>query len=305
MIPADVYGIDFLVSYPEAQLLADRGVRFVACYLKNWKPVKVEAYLAKGIGVIPIGEVAANSAAMGASMGALHANRWVTAAQQFGIPANNTVPIIMTNDTSAWSAEHLAYFKAAEPIIRRAGYLYGGYGSRQMFDECMAAGIVWDLMWATNAYAWGGGRHPDAHVFQGGHKNITSPTDFLWCDAPLDVTGMGSVDTNASRRAFPAWLTKLEPIPTQENDMPVVVTNKEVFFTSAPNVAKFVIRESDGKLRHIAEPEWQAMGSPAGFPFTNAQIVAQGVWTADATPAVPVVYPTNLTLTMTGQGKLT
>ena len=87
--------------------------------------------------------------------------------------------------------------------------------------------------------------------------------------------------------------------------MPVVVTNKEVFFTSPPNVAKFVIRESDGKLRHIAEPEWQAMGSPAGFPFTNAQIVAQGVWTVDATPAVPVVYPTNLTLTMTGQGKLT
>lgn len=302
LVPANVYGLDFLASYPDPQLLWDRGIRFVAIYLKNWKSDWVARAMEIGIAIVPIGEVAADSAAGGASLGVVHATRWVTAAKQVGIPANSTVPIVMTDDTSAWSQEHVNYFKAAEPIIRKGGYLFGGYGSKQMVTECEKAGIVWDLIWATNAYAWGGGRYPNAHAYQGGHNNI-NVGDFLSNGHPLDVTGMGAIDTNVSRRPFPAWSTQ-QQTNSKESDMPVVVTNKEVFFTSPPNVAKFVIRAEDGKLRHILEPEWNAMGSPAGYAFTNAQIVAQGVWAGDPAPAQPCKCPTTLHVTLSGEGTL-
>ena len=54
-----------------------------------------------------------------------------------------------------------------------------------------------------------------------------------------------------------------------------IATNSETFLTSAPNVAKFVVK-SDGSLRHIMYTEWVARGSLPGNPLTNAQILELG-----------------------------
>ena len=295
-VPTNTYGIDFLAAYPNPTLLWDRGVRFVAIYLKNWSPDWVTQWLALGGAVVPIGEITADRAAGGAALGAADAAHWVTLAQHFGVPANNTVPIVLTADSSAWDpVQHPAYFAAAQPVLRAAGYLIGGYGGRKMIDDSANAGVKWDLIWATNAWSWLGGRHPDRHVEQGGHSSIR-PELHLYNGTPLDVTGMGLVDTNVSRRAFPAWTqnTLSTPAPAQGADMATIVTNKEQFFTSAPNVAKFVLMDN-GQLRHLAEPEWHALGSPAGYPFSNAEIGAQGVWATPAGPAAPVHYAVTLT----------
>lgn len=277
IVEAGQYGVDFLAAYPDPQLLKDRGCRFVACYLKQWDAVKVDAYRELGIGVVPIGEVSTDRAAGGATVGATDAARWVTVAREQGIPADNTVPIVMTNDTSNWSANHLAYFVAAEKIVRRGGYLFGGYGSKQMVVDCETHGVVFDVIWATNAYAWGGGRADNAHVWQGGHKSI-GPGNPLWLGYPFDVTGFGSVDTNASRRPFPAWGPNPKPIPqpviTGVNEMPIV-TNSEVFHGYQPGIVKFVINDF-GRARHINEVEWHARGSLQGYALTNVQLAGMG-----------------------------
>jgi GH25 family lysozyme M1 (1,4-beta-N-acetylmuramidase) len=65
------------------------------------------------------------------------------------------------------------------------------------------------------------------------------------------------------------------PQPTQEEDSMDIVTNSETFLTSAPNVAKFVVK-ADGTLRHITYTEWVARGSLPGNPLTTAQILELG-----------------------------
>jgi len=65
------------------------------------------------------------------------------------------------------------------------------------------------------------------------------------------------------------------PTPAEEEDSMDIVTNSETFLTSAPNVAKFVVK-SDGSLRHITYTEWVARGSLPGNPLTNAQILELG-----------------------------
>jgi hypothetical protein len=166
-----------------------------------------------------------------------------------------------------------------------------------MIDDSAKAGVTWDLIWATNAWSWLGGRHPDRHVEQGGHNSI-GRFNTMYNGTPLDVTGMGLVDTNVSRRAFPAWTSNTLSTPPQQGaDMATIVTNKEQFFTSAPNVAKFALMDN-GQLRHLAEPEWHALGSPAGYPFTNAEIAAQGVWTMPA-----ITEPVSYSMTLSGVAK--
>lgn len=281
MVPAGVYGIDFLGAYPDPQLLTDRGVEFVALYLKNWRADWVDAARALGVGIVPIMEVKADEAALGAPQGIMDAAWAVTKARIEHIPADGTVPIIMTQDSANWDAvNHPAYFVEAERGLRAGGYLMGGYGSRLMFDDCMGHGVTFDLMWATNAYSWGGGRHPNAHVWQGGH-NTVGPGNPLYLGRPLIVAGMGNVDTNASHRPFPAWgpTVAVEP-PTpstpDDGDEPVnICTNAEQFFADRPNVVKFLVT-STGKLRHLSEPEWIARGSEPGVPLTNAQISVLG-----------------------------
>lgn len=49
-----------------------------------------------------------------------------------------------------------------------------------------------DIIWATNALSWGGGRHPQAHVWQG-RTNI-------------NMAGLGNIDPNLCMRTFNAWL---------------------------------------------------------------------------------------------------
>lgn len=64
------------------------------------------------------------------------------------------------------------------------------------------------------------------------------------------------------------------PLPTptfEEDDTMDIVTNSETFLTSAPLVAKFVVK-ADGSLRHITYTEWVARGSLSGNPLSNAQI---------------------------------
>ena len=205
IIPANVYGIDFLGAYPDPQLLIDRGVRFVAIYLKNWRADWVDQYRALGGAVVPIMEVTANQASLGAAQGVKDALKGVQQAQTARIPADNTVPIIYTQDSSAWSATHVQYFVAAEPIVRAHGFLFGGYGGRKVFDDCARAGVTWDVIWATNAWSWLGGRHPDRHVTQGGHGNVNWWNATMYTGTNLDVSGMGNIDTNRSNRPFPAW----------------------------------------------------------------------------------------------------
>jgi GH25 family lysozyme M1 (1,4-beta-N-acetylmuramidase) len=65
------------------------------------------------------------------------------------------------------------------------------------------------------------------------------------------------------------------PQPTQEEDSMDIVTNSETFLTSAPYVAKFVVK-ADGSLRHITYTEWLARGSLPGNPLTTAQILELG-----------------------------
>jgi len=278
IVPADVYGADFLASYPDPQLLIDRGVRFVAIYLKNWRPDWVDQYRALGGFVVPIMEVTADRAAGGAPLGVKDALKGVQQAQTAGVPADRTVPIIYTQDSSAWSPVHVEYFKAAEPIDRAHGFLFGGYGGRKMFDDCTRAGVTWDVIWATNAWSWLGGRHPDRHVTQGGHGNVSIFNRTMWIGTNLDVSGMGNIDTNRSNRPFPAWgpdaITPPPPQPTTEEDEPMnIVTNKEIVYGFAPGVVKWLVR-ADGGLRHLDETEWVARGSEVGVFLTNAQVTA-------------------------------
>ena len=221
-VPAGVYGLDFLSAYPNAALLQSRGVRFVAAYLKNWNGAKIAEYMAHSIPVIPIGEVSTTRAEAGATAGTIDGLRWVGNANGAGIPNNKTVPIIMTHDSSKWTDACGDYFVAAEKAVRGGGFLFGIYGSKQAVDESKKKGCKFDLIWATNAYAWGGGRHPEAHVWQGGHKSVTSPTDPMWNGAPLDVTGMGNIDTNVSKLPFPAWL-QVTPVKPPSPAPPVVL----------------------------------------------------------------------------------
>ena len=212
-VEANVYGLDFLAAYPDAQLIKSRGIKFVACYLKNWNKVRVAEYMAQGISVIPIGEVSTTRAEAGATAGTIDAVLWVRSAKDVGIPNDNSVPIIMTHDSSKWTDACADYFVAAEKAVRAGGFLFGIYGSKKAVDASRAKGATFDLIWATNAYAWGGGRHADAHVWQGGHGNVNRFFNPMWNGTPLDVSGMGLIDTNVSKRPFPAWLSVAPVVP--------------------------------------------------------------------------------------------
>jgi hypothetical protein len=204
LVPANVYGIDFLAAFPDPQLLKDRGVKFVALYLKYWNSDYVTQCRQLGIAIIPIGEAGIANATLGAKQGVVDANRWVAIAKQKAIPADGTVPIILTHDQNGWDDNCVEYFRATEKVLRAAGYLNGGYMHGTGFRACVAAGIRFDLAWATNATGWSGGVWQDAHVWQGGHMNI-GVTGRLSNGKNLDVQGMGSIDVNVSKRPFPAW----------------------------------------------------------------------------------------------------
>lgn len=212
-VEANVYGLDFLAAYPDAKLIKSRGVKFVACYLKNWNKVRVAEYMAEGIAIIPIGQLSTTRAEAGATAGTIDGLRWVRSAIGVGIPNNNTVPIIMTHDSSKWTDACADYFVAAEKAVRAGGFLFAIYGSKKAVSASKAKGATFDLIWATNAYAWGGGRHPEAHVWQGGHGNVNRFLNPMWNGTPLDVSGMGLIDTNVSKRPFPAWLSVAPVVP--------------------------------------------------------------------------------------------
>jgi len=218
-VPADVYGIDFLSSYPDPQLIWDRGTKFVAIYLKNWNKSWVARYMDLGGLVIPIMEVTADQAALGPKQGIKDALRGVQQAQDAEIPSDNSVPIIYTQDSSNWDAiNHPGYFAAAEPIVRSHGYLFGGYGGKNSFNSCIAAGVTFDVIWQTNAYGWFGGRHPDRHATQGGHGDINWWNRIMYTGTKFDVSGMGNIDTNRSNKSFPAWGKAQTPAPVPLED---------------------------------------------------------------------------------------
>ena len=205
------WGIDCTIK-PDPALLASRGVKFAALYLKYWDSAYVARLHAVGIAVIPIWETTETAGAGGFPLGTTHGLLAVQACQRLSIPAGT--PIIFTADTGDWSVEYVKYFQAAEIQARANHYGNAGYMSRNAFDACMAAGVTFDIIWAWGAAGVGGGRHPDAHVNQ-----------YIGVVAGCDISGFGDVDTNVCKRPFSAWLPLPDPVtpiptsnPSEEDD---------------------------------------------------------------------------------------
>lgn len=223
-------GIDFLGGFPPAVELVTRDITFVATYLKNHQVDYVDELHAHGIAWLPIWETKAEMMLGGAPDGTKHAGQAVAACRRFGIPEGTT--IIFAHDTSAMNPAVVAYNVAAEKATRALNYRYGGYGGRGYFDQCMAAGVAFDLIWATNATAWLGGRHPGAHVWQGKYQQ-----DGKDKGAYDQIAGV-AVDKNVCQRPFAAWGPAPPPVvvippeatkpPTHEEDvMDKIVTNSQ------------------------------------------------------------------------------
>jgi hypothetical protein len=250
---------DYVRNVPATVLIA-HGIQVAAMYAKYWDPAYVAVLHAAGVGTIAICEGAAGDALLGAWQAQINATRAITDAQRFGIPAGET--IVYTHDTGDYTPQVPEYFKRAEDITRGDGYGFGGYIMKDPANACIARGVVFDLIWATAAWKWGGGRHPDSHVWQRPSGNLPGT--------------LYNADLGDVQRPFHAWLPGSEPTqPTQEEDSMDIVTNSETFLTSAPNVAKFVVK-ADGSLRHITYTEWLARGSLPGNPLTTAQILELG-----------------------------
>ncbi len=111
----------------------------------------------------------------------------------------------------------------AEHVVRTAGFRYGGYGGKGFFDTCIQAGVTFDLIWATNATAWLGGRHPQAHVWQG--KYLTDGSD----KGGYDTLDGVAVDKDVCQRPFTAW----GPPPVPSPAPPSVLRGPLMYYTNA------------------------------------------------------------------------
>lgn len=229
-------GVDFLYGQPAPAELAARNIRYAALYLKRWWPDYVASLHAAGIGVLPIVETVAGMMLSGATAGQQIATKAVADCRRYGIPEGTT--IVFAHDTSIMTPAVVAFNVAAENVVRPLRYNYGGYGGRGYFDQCMAAGVRFDLIWATNARAWLGGRHPDAHAWQGTYGDGAT--------GAYDTIDGVAVDKNVCTRPFTVWGPQAAPQPPSTQpvrgvDDMVIYTNSETRGGFAPDAWQYIL----------------------------------------------------------------
>lgn len=190
-------GVDYASARPPVALMAQRGVRFVCRYLTEYglkgkalTPAELAQLTSAGIPVVLNYEHGELTMMAGTNAGQIAAQEAIAAAKKLGAPHGTC--IVYSHDTGAWSSLVPLAFQAAYDATVGAGYTFGIYASKQCVQACLDRGMVVSIIWATNALAWGGGRHPDAHVWQG-RTNI-------------DMSGLGNLDPNLCMRPFNAWL---------------------------------------------------------------------------------------------------
>lgn len=228
-------GLDFYGSYPPVALVKAAGFRYVGIYTKFWRKPYVTECHDNGIGVYAIGERAEGNALLGYTQGTIDATLFVQQANNNGYP--HGFPLVVCHDTSITTSAVGLYFKAAEIVVRRAGFLFGGYCSKQTVDVCQAAGVTFDLIVAPGAAGWGGGAHVDTHIKQYPQNTYNVP-GYL-------------TDLNVARRPWVCWsgpepvaprpepaptsvpIPIIPPNPTQEDDMP---TNLHVTSAGQPEL---------------------------------------------------------------------
>lgn len=273
MIQPGDKGIDFLYGQPSPATLVQQGIKFVACYLKRYDPVYITRLHDAGIATLPIVETGTRMMFGGSLAGSTDATLAVEQCQQYGIPPGTVN--LFAHDSGQFDNTVADYTHTAETIVRAAGYGFGGYGGRDYFDRCRALyGTVFDIIWATNATSWLGGRHPDAHIWQG----RSSQTDL---GSIYDTLDSVPVDKDVCIRPFPAWLPTI-PQLTQQGDHDNMFTNAEVYtFEGADYQPRHVWWRftDDGTTRHIvSELEVRArQGASTAPAFTNSELAQIGL----------------------------
>lgn len=250
LIPVGATGVDFSSARPDPQQLADRGVKFVCRYVTGgWKQTsraELDTYFPLGIGVVLNGETAADAALLGALRGSIDGLAYVAAAKKLGAPAGTC--IVVSHDTSAWNDQVVLYFDAAFIVIADAGYTKGCYGSKQLVDALLARGHKLEIIWATAAVSWGGGRYPAAHIHQG--TQVTLPG--------------GLVDLNVCKRPFHAWhpaTVKPPVVVPQEDSMRLVYTLDDLGIWLIDFTAYTIVHLTDTGLAGV----YQKIGIPGNY----------------------------------------
>ena len=216
LINPGAFGIDSSSNHPSGALLQQHGITFVCGYTsdavwKNSSAAIIRDLWDHGIGFIPNLEfsgVETGGNLQGRHEAAVAVSQVRAWAQTLNVPIGPWITIVASLDTSNMAGA-VEYNRGASEVIRAAGFGFGAYGDGQFIAALHAAGIVLDIIWATNAFAWPGGVAPDAHIRQG----VAGP----------NLAGLGSVDGNVCFRQFEAWSGQTMPLDLTPN-IPIIAT---------------------------------------------------------------------------------